>query len=473
MSSSVKQNLSIPSGDIDVLVAGGGNAALCAAITARLAGAKVLLLETAPEHLRGGNSRHTRNLRYMHNRGNDVLTGAYAEEEFWNDLQRVTGGETNEELAHLTIRESENLGEWMVEHGVRFQPSLRGTLQLSRTNAFFLGGGKALVNAYYKTAQSLGVEIFYNSEVCDLRIQDRVFQSAVVKSNGNSTEVRAKSLVAASGGFEANIPWLKEYWGEAADNFVIRGTPYNRGGLLRELLNHGACPVGKPREFHAIAVDARAPKFDGGIVTRLDCIPFGIVVNKFAQRFYDEGEDFWPKRYAIWGGLIAHQSDQIAYCIIDAKCMELFLPSVFPPIEAASIRELALKLEVDASALEETVIAFNGAVKSGNFDPSSLDDCRTSQLDPPKTHWARAIVDPPLYAYPLRPGITFTYLGVSVGERAQVLLKDGQSTRNIFAAGEIMAGNILGRGYLAGFGMTIGSVFGRIAGKEAARHALA
>ena len=208
-------------------------------------------------------------------------------------------------------------------------------------------------------------------------------------------------------------------------------------------------------------------------MTRLDCIPFGIVVNKFAQRFYDEGEDFWPKRYAIWGGLIAHQPDQIAYCIIDAKCMELFLPSVFPPIEAASIRELALKLELNPSVLEETVIAFNGAVKPGNFDPSSLDDCRTNQLDPPKSHWARGIVAPPFYAYPLRPGITFTYLGVSVGERAQVFLKDGQSTRNIFAAGEIMAGNILGRGYLAGFGMTIGSVFGRIAGKEAARHALA
>ncbi len=456
-----------------MLVAGGGNAALCAAITARLAGARVLLLESAPEHLRGGNSRHTRNLRYMHNRGNDVLTGAYAEEEFWNDLLRVTGGETNEELARLTIRESEDLGEWMVEHGVRFQPSLRGTLQLSRTNAFFLGGGKALVNAYYKTAQSLGVEIFYESEVCDLKIQDGLFQSAVVKSNGNSTEVSAKALVAASGGFEANIPWLKEYWGEAAENFVIRGTPYNRGGLLRELLNHGACPVGKPREFHAIALDARAPKFDGGIVTRLDCIPFGIVVNKFAQRFYDEGEDFWPKRYAIWGGLIAHQPDQIAYCIVDARCMELFLPSVFPPIEAASILELAVKLELDASALEKTVVAFNGAVESGSFNPSSLDDCRTNRLDPPKSHWARTIVEPPFYAYPLRPGITFTYLGVSVGERAQVLLKDGQPTRNIFAAGEIMAGNILGRGYLAGFGMTIGSVFGRIAGREAARHALA
>ncbi|NIO10407.1 MAG: FAD-dependent tricarballylate dehydrogenase TcuA, partial [Deltaproteobacteria bacterium] len=256
-------------------------------------------------------------------------------------------------------------------------------------------------------------------------------------------------------------------------NFVIRGTPYNRGSLLRELLNHGAQPVGKPREFHAIALDARAPKFDGGIVTRLDCIPFGVVVNKFAERFYDEGEDFWPKRYAIWGGLIANQPDQIAYCIVDARCLELFLPSVYPPLEAASIGDLAVKLELDPSRLEKTVRGYNGAVQAGSFDPASLDDCHTEQLDPAKSHWARPIIDPPFYAYPLRPGITFTYLGVTVDERAQVKLKDGGATKNIFAAGEIMAGNILGRGYLAGFGMTIGSVFGRIAGREAARYALA
>lgn len=470
---SCERNPAAPSPDLDVLVAGGGNAALCAAMTARRAGAKVLLLEIAPEPFRGGNSRHIRNLRYMHDGGNNFLTGAYGEEEFWNDLLRVTGGETNEVLARLTIRESGDLGGWMTEHGARWQPSLRGTLQLSRTNAFLLGGGKALVNAYYKTAQSLGVEIMYETEVCDLRIRDGQFQSAVIRSEGTSREIAAKALVAASGGFEANIPWLKEYWGEAAENFIIRGTPYNQGRVLRELLDHGVRPVGKPREFHAIAVDARAPKFDGGIVTRLDCIPFGIVVNKHAKRFYDEGEDFWPRRYAIWGGLIARQPDQIAYSIVDAKCMELFLPSVYPPIESGSIRELAAGLGLDPAALEETVAGFNGAVRPGVFDPARLDDCTTNKLDPPKTHWARPIDNPPFYAYPLRPGITFTYLGVAVGERAQVILKDGQATENIFAAGEIMAGNILGRGYLAGLGMTIGTVFGRIAGREAARHALA
>ncbi|MFQ5682271.1 MAG: FAD-dependent tricarballylate dehydrogenase TcuA [Candidatus Binatia bacterium] len=456
----------------DVLVIGGGNAALCAAITARRAGAKVLLLESAPEDFRGGNSRHTRDLRYLHTRGNDFLTGSYPEEEFWNDLLRVTGGETNEELARVTIRNSADLGEWMATHGVRWQSPLRGTLHLSRTNAFFLGGGKALINAYYATARRLGVEIAYDSEVRELRIRDREFHSVGVRRSDVSEEVHAKAVVVASGGFEANIPWLKEYWGSAADNFIIRGTPYNQGRMLRELLDKGARPVGKPREFHAVAVDARAPKFDGGIVTRLDSVPFGIVVNKNAKRFYDEGEDFWPRRYAIWGGLIARQPDQAAYSIVDAKSIDLFLPSVFPPIEAGSIPALAGGLKLDPTALEETVSAFNRSVRPGTFDPARLDDCVTDGLEPPKTHWARPLDTPPFYAYPLRPGITFTYLGITVSRQAQVILDDGRPARNIFAAGEIMAGNILGRGYLAGFGMTIGTVFGRIAGREAAHHAL-
>ncbi|MBI2526201.1 MAG: FAD-dependent tricarballylate dehydrogenase TcuA [Candidatus Rokubacteria bacterium] len=456
----------------DVVVVGGGNAALCAAITAQRGGADVLLLEAAPEALRGGNSRHTRDIRYMHDRAGAFVTGAYTAEEFWEDLQRVTGGETDEALARLTISESADLGDWMPAHGVRWQQPLKGTLHLARTNVFFLGGGKAMVNAYYDTARKQGVEILYEAEVQRLNVDDGVFRSAVVARGGASGEVRAKAVVVASGGFEANIPWLKEYWGEAADHFVIRGTPYNQGRLLKELLAHGARPVGNPREFHAVAVDARAPKFDGGIVTRLDSVPFGIVVNREASRFYDEGEDFWPKRYAIWGGLIARQPGQIAYSIVDARGAGRFMPSVFPPLQAGSLTDLAGLLGLDARALVATVEAFNRAVRPGSFDPSRLDDCRTEGLEPPKSHWALPVDQPPFWAYPLRPGITFTYLGVTVNRQAQVVLRDGRPAPNLFAAGEVMAGNILGRGYLAGFGLTIGTVFGRIAGREAARHAV-
>jgi tricarballylate dehydrogenase len=200
-------------------------------------------------------------------------------------------------------------------------------------------------------------------------------------------------------------------------------------------------------------------------------VPFGIVVNKEVRRFYDEGEDFWPKRYAIWGKLIAAQPDQIAYSIVDAKALPLFLPSVFPPFQAASIPELASALGLDSSALVTAVNDFNRAARPGAFDPGSLDDCRTEGLAPPKSHWARPIDTPPYYGYPLRPGITFTYLGVTVNEQARVIMQDERPAKNVFAAGEVMAGNILGKGYLAGFGLTIGSVFGRIAGREAAHHA--
>jgi tricarballylate dehydrogenase len=454
----------------DVLVVGGGNAGMCAAIMARRGGARVLVLESATKDFRGGNSRHTRDIRYMHRAATQYVTGPYDENEFWEDLRQVTGGETNERLARLTIRGSEELGDWMAANGVRWQKPLRGTLHLARTNLFMLGGGKAMINGYYDTAAKLGVEIAYESEVRELAINHGEFLSAMVVCDGASQEITAKAIVVASGGFEANISWLKEYWGDAADNFIIRGTRHNQGRMLKELLKHGAKPVGDPRGCHAVALDARAPKFDGGIVTRLDSPPFGIVVNRDAKRFYDEGEDFWPKRYAIWGGLIARQPDQIAYSIIDAKALTHFMPSVFPPLQAASITELAAALSLDPSQLEASVDEFNNGVRPGVFDPGILDNCRTDGLEPPKSHWARRIDTPPYYGYPLRPGITFTYLGVTVDEQARVIMQDERPAKNIFAAGEMMAGNILGKGYLAGFGLTIGAVFGRIAGREAARH---
>jgi tricarballylate dehydrogenase len=456
--------------ETDVAVVGGGNAALCAALTAREFGATVTVLECAPVEFRGGNSRHTRNMRCMHDAPTDVLTDVYTEAEFIDDLQRVTEGNTTEALGKLVIRNSLPTTEWMKRCGVRFQPSLGGTLHLGRTNAFFLGGGKALLNAYYAAAQNRGIRVIYNAEVTNLDLRDGRFQSGTILRKGQPTEFRAKALVAASGGFEADLEWLERAWGEAARNFIIRGTPYNKGKLLKLLLDHGVESVGDPRQCHAVAIDGRAPKFDGGIVTRLDCIPLGIVVNKECNRFYDEGQDLWPKRYAIWGRLVAQQPDQIAYSIIDSKVVGRFMPSVFPPVKALSIGDLALALGLAPEKLESTICRFNEAVRPGNFDHQILDDCRTEGLTPSKSHWAQAIDRPPFCGYPLRPGITFTYLGVKVNERAEV--QGLGSLTNIFAAGEIMAGNILGKGYLAGLGMTIGSVFGRIAGKEAARAAL-
>jgi tricarballylate dehydrogenase len=189
--------------------------------------------------------------------------------------------------------------------------------------------------------------------------------------------------------------------------------------MLRALLDAGAAPIGDARECHAVAIDGRAPKFDGGIVTRLDCVPLGIVVDRDGERFYDEGEDVWPKRYAIWGKLVATRPGQIAYAIVDAKVRGLFMPSAYPAIEASSIRGLAAQLELPVEPLEATVAAFNQAVQPGSFDHTALDDCRTAGLSPEKTHWAQRLDTPPYAAYPLRPGITFTYLSVRVDSEAR------------------------------------------------------
>jgi tricarballylate dehydrogenase len=278
-------------------------------------------------------------------------------------------------------------------------------------------------------------------------------------------------VIAASGGFQGDTDWLERAWGPGARNFLIRGTAYNRGVVLRDLLDQGAQSVGDPTQCHAVAIDGRAPKFDGGIASRLDCVPFSVVLNQAGQRFYDEGEDVWPKRYAIWGRLVAAQPDQVGYAIIDSRSLDLFMPSLYPPVVSDSLEGLIGSLGLPLEASLGSIAAFNAACGNdlSGFRPTELDGLATRGLEPPKTNWARPIAEPPFYGYSLRPGVTFTYLGLKVDQRARVQLEQGPA-ENLWAAGEIMAGSILGQGYLAGFGMTIGTVFGRRAGEEAGEH---
>ena len=453
---------------VDVLVIGGGNAGLCAALAAREAGASVLLVEAAPRAWRGGNSQHARDMRCMHDSPQDVLVGAYSEAEYWQDLLKVTAGVTDEKLARIVIRASSSCRDWMRGHGVHFQPPLSGARDAGRTNAFLLGGGKALINAYYRSCAALGIALRYDAPVEAVELEGTRFIAARI----GDERIEACSCVLAAGGSESNHAWLREAWGQVngqwvAENFSIRGTRYNMGVLLRYMINAGADSVSDPSQAHCVAIDARMPRFDSGICSRVDCVPLGIVVNRDAQRFYDEGEDFWAKRYAIWGRLIAQQPGQIGYSVIDSKAIGHFMPPVFPGAKAYTLDELARKIGLDEAKFVSTIETYNAACQAGTSNFSVLDDCRTEGLAPPKTHWARAIDRPPFYAYALRPGITFTYLGLKTDENAAVIF-GGNPSPNLFVAGEMMSGNLVGKGYMTGVGMAIGTAFGRIAGRNAA-----
>lgn len=459
----------------DVVVIGGGNAALASAMSAHDQGARVLVLERSDVTFRGGNSRHTRNIRCVHNSADAYNTGAYTFDELWKDLCSVGSGPSDEELADLTVRESESVTGWMAERGALFQPPLAGTLHLGRTNRFFLGGGKALLNNYYRTLRKRQIPVVYEATVEELVFDGDRCTELVVNHAGRRHSLRAAAVVAAAGGFEGNVEWLAKYWGDAARNFHIRGPRHNDGLILRALLDAGARTAGEERGFHAVAVDARSPKFDGGIATRLDCIPFGVVLNNRQERFYDEGQDIWPKRYAIWGRNISQQPDQIAYCFWDSKAQGQFLPPMYGVFSAPTIEGVASQMGMDPARSAATIEQYNAGVPedaAARFNPAHLDALATTSVTPPKTNWAQRLDSPPYYGIAMRPGITFTYMGVGVDRQARVQREDGSAFANVFAAGEIMSGNILSSGYMAGFGMTIGTVWGRIAGGEAAKNAL-
>ncbi len=454
---------------VDVLVVGGGSAALCAAIAARRSGASVRMVEQAPASLRGGNTRHARNFRLMHEQPEWYVPDSYGKEAFFRDLVRVTHGATDETLARLLIQGSTTIAGWLDANGVRLQNPTLGAMPYSRRTAFFLGGGKAMINALYATAAKLGVAIGYDSEVVALRFDDDRACEASIVHDGRTERVAAKTVVLCTGGHQANLDWLRQSFGAAADNFMVRGTPYVAGSVLRLLLDAGARPVGDPGRCHMVAVDARGPKFDGGIVTRITAIPHGIVVDRDGQRFHDEGEDARKTHYARWGARIADCPGQIAYLIMDANGYGRALPTALPPIQADTVAALATALGLDPAALQTTIRNFNAAI-ADNADVPLIARCTTG-LTPPKSHAAVALTAPPFAAYPMRPGVTFTHFGVAVDDRLRVVKNDGRPVSNVFAAGMIMAANVLGEGYLAGLGVSLCTVFGRRAGEQAARQA--
>jgi tricarballylate dehydrogenase len=426
--------------DPDVLVAGGGIAGLCAAIAARRAGASVLMVEAAPRALRGGNARHARNLRLMHAGPTDLMPGTYDAAEFLADLDRVTAGEMDPAVATRLIQASAEIPDWLSGCGVAFQRP-GGSLPPSRKTAYFLGGGKAVVNALYQEAARLGVAVWHAAELVDLKVAGGL--AAEIRREGQTHGIRPRALVAAAGGHQADLDWLARDFGPAAARFAIRGTPFDTGTVLRLLLEAGARPAGAPGRGHLVAVDARGPMFDGGIVTRVEAIPFGLVVDHAGHRLGEEAADPARTHFAAWGRLLAERGN--AVLILDAEGEARAPVPALEPIRAATLDELAAKVGVDAAALAAAVEAFNAREGAG----------------------AR-VATPPFAAIPICPGLTFSHFGVAVDAVMRVRMAD--AVPGLFAAGAIMAAAVLGRGYLAGLGLTIAVASGRIAGEEAARH---
>ncbi|ADP72817.1 precorrin 3B synthase CobZ [Rhodomicrobium vannielii ATCC 17100] len=404
-----------------VLVIGGGLAALAAAISARRAGARVTMLEAAPHELRGGNTRHSRNLRIAHDKPTAQIPGSYCEDEFLADLAKASDGRNDAGVSRLLVHASTDLPDWLAAQGAMFQTQ---DIPYSRKTAFFLGGGKAAVNALYATAERLGVRIHYGAQVDSVDLE-----------SGAAGPFHPRATVLACGGAQAAMP-------TTMPGFINRGTPYAQGEILRAALAQGAAAVGDAGAAHLVAVDARSPEADGGIVTRVDGMEHGMAVDARGARFADETAVTGPTRYATWGRLVADLPERRAALVLDADGIERAPLSIFPPLEAPTLAELAARIGADAATLEA----------------SARESSRVAR--------------PPFYAFPIRPGITFTCLGLRVDETARVVLRDGSACANVFAAGMIMAPNVLGTGYVAGGGMTVGAVFGRIAGEEAARHAL-
>ncbi|ABD07871.1 Precorrin 3B synthase CobZ [Rhodopseudomonas palustris HaA2] len=435
----------------DVAVIGGGLAGLCAAIAARRAGVSVRLLESAPPAFRGGNARHARNFRVVHDGPTPYVPDAYQPREFLDDLDRVTQGDGNHRLAQRLVAESDGIADWLMANGVALQAPDTGVVPYSRRTVFPLGGGKAIINALYATATDIGVAISTGSEVASLRRSTNGTWSIVATTAApDAAAIDARSVVVCAGGAGADPAWLRSHYGASADRFMVRGTPYADGRMLADLIASGARSVGDPRVGHIVAVDARGPRFDGGIVTRITAIPYGMVVDGSATRIDAAGAGAEPTHYARWGPRIAACDAQTAYLVLDADGLQRAAPQAFPPISGATIADLAEALGLDPATLAQSVDAFNAARPAG----------------------APPIAAAPFAAYPMRPGVTFMHYGVAVDDHMRIVWADDRRNDSLFAAGMIMAANVIGHGYLAGLGLTLAAVFGRLAGEEAARHVL-
>jgi tricarballylate dehydrogenase len=484
-----------------VVVVGGGNAALCASIAAREAGARVTLLERAPYDLRGGNTRFTAGaIRAVYRGVDDLIAlmpdltsaeiartdfGRYEAGDFFDDLGRVTQYRCDPTLADRLVNDSYPTLKWMRGHGVRFLPLYgRQSFEVDGRVRFWggltieaWGGGPGLVDGLTAIATRLGVDVRYGARAVGLTTQSGRATAVRVRTSGDEHSLAADAIVLACGGFESNARWRTRYLGPGWDLARVRGTRFNTGDGIRMAVDAGAATRGHWSGCHAVAWDANAPEYGDlsvGDGFQKHSYPFGIMVNVRGERFVDEGADFRNYTYAKYGREVLLQPQQIAWQVFDAKSATLLRDEYrirqATRATADSIEGLAAKLDgIDARQFCATVQAFNEAVdRSKPFDPTRKDGRGTIGLPLPKSNWANPVDTPPFEAYAVTCGITFTFGGLHVDAEARVISEDGDPIGGLYAAGELVGG-LFYFNYPGGTGLMSGSVFGKRAGELAAR----
>ncbi len=485
--------------EYDVVVVGGGNAALCAALSARDHGARVLVLERAPEHLRGGNTYFTGGgFRFPYEGLDDIrrlipeLTdaearqvdvGSYTGEQMYADMMRVSEGLADDALTDTVVRQAYATMLWLRDRGVRWVLQYgRQAFKVDGVLRFWggliteaVGGGAGLSDSLFAAAERAGVEVRYGAKVMGLvRDVSGGIAGVFVQDAEMTEEIEARAVVLACGGFEANAEMRARYLGPGWELAKVRGTKFNTGDGIRMALDAGAMAYGHWSGCHAVAWDINAPPFGNramGDLYQKHSYPFGIVVNVDGERFVDEGADFRNYTYARYGREILKQPQRAAFQIFDAKTVPLlrdeYRIAQATKATAETIPELASALGIDVDGLTRTVSAFNAGVCAGEFDPTRLDGKGTTGVTPAKSNWAQRIDTPPYAGFAVTCGITFTFGGLRVDARAQVLDGDERPMRGLYAAGELVGG-LFYFNYAGGSGLMAGAVLGRIAGASAA-----
>jgi tricarballylate dehydrogenase len=487
----------------DVIVIGGGNAALCAALSAREHGAKVLVLERAPEEQRGGNSAYTGGgFRMVHHGAETVKTvvpdlsegeiastdfGEYTAEQYFDDLGRVTQWYCDPDLAETVVRQSTETVQWLYGRGVRFVPRFgRYAFKHEGKFTFFggtvveaAGGGRGLVQAEYKAAERHGVAIRYNTQAIALRRGRGGVEGVRVVADGVEEDIRAIAVVLAAGGFEANREWRTRYLGPGWEMAKVRGTRYNTGDGIRMALDIGAQAYGQWSGCHSVSWERHAPDFgeiDRPVTMSRNGYPFSIMVNAEGRRFVDEGADFRNYTYAKYGRVVLEQPGSYAWHVFDSQVEHLlheeYRSRGATKVVANTLEELVAKMEdVNPPQFLQTVREFNTAVKrEAAFNPNVKDGKCTTGLAINKSNWANPIEKPPFSAYAVTCGITFTFGGLKIDTATRVLDIADAPLPGLYAAGELVGG-LFYYNYPGSSGLMAGSVFGRIAGREAAAYA--